>query len=348
MNSETQTVFRPYQPGDHGAIATMLRRANMYDARRANAEYLASVTSIRDTAALVGEVSDGDRAKVVAFALLGDVLPILSNLVVDEQYRGRGIGTQMIDYTEGIARDMGHRYLEIVVDEELASFYRDRGFHATGRYMLMERPIGNTLHIPTQQKQHAEVDTSTKYASIVYNQAFSTIVRACLEIPNYPFRQPDPRIISKQGKYVARAPYPSPARPKQIEGTARALGLTSTSGLPEYAGLWGWALLSSKDPAGGSAGFDVIKPLCRSHYKDLHVPEVMIWDQEPVTHNITGIYFIRPQVHDASTPIHAIRPNSHNRITPDSSGWLTIKSTPERFNILVAAAQTIMLNELAA
>ena len=55
----------------------------------------------------------------------------LDELVVLPEYRGRGIGSQLMDWADGVFRDRGVRHVELLVvvgNESARRFYERRGF----------------------------------------------------------------------------------------------------------------------------------------------------------------------------------------------------------------------------
>ena len=72
------------------------------------------------------EVTDSERVK-------------LSRLGVHENWKGKGVGSRLLDYAEEAVRDCGHATIWLTTPGEhphLPDFYRGRGYEKTGEYPL--------------------------------------------------------------------------------------------------------------------------------------------------------------------------------------------------------------------
>ncbi|ELZ02086.1 N-acetyltransferase GCN5 [Natrialba chahannaoensis JCM 10990] len=75
------------------------------------------------------EVTDDDRIK-------------LSRLAVHEEWKGKGIGGELLDYAEALVREWGHSTVWLTTPEEhpyLPALYRNRGYERTEPYPLEYR-----------------------------------------------------------------------------------------------------------------------------------------------------------------------------------------------------------------
>lgn len=66
----------------------------------------------------------------------------LSRLGVHERWKGRGIGSELLEYAEEVARDCGYATVWLTTSEEhpyLPDLYRDRGYEETAPYPLAYR-----------------------------------------------------------------------------------------------------------------------------------------------------------------------------------------------------------------
>jgi GNAT superfamily N-acetyltransferase len=100
--------------------------------------HLGSAWLIRDGGRFVGHF-------VVALAIdleFGGRQATLTELYLDEDARGRGLGTATLRFIEGMLRDLGVHALELQVEQDNAearAFYARNGFEAHTRIPLSKR-----------------------------------------------------------------------------------------------------------------------------------------------------------------------------------------------------------------
>jgi ribosomal protein S18 acetylase RimI-like enzyme len=87
---------------------------------------------------------DGDQ--VVGWLRYGffwDSIPFMNMLVVQEPYRGRGIGTQLVTAWEQAMRALGHsQVLTSTLANERGQFlYRNLGYQDCGALLLPKEPL---------------------------------------------------------------------------------------------------------------------------------------------------------------------------------------------------------------
>ena len=82
---------------------------------------------------------DGDKiAGVLRYNLFGDNTPFCTLLYIDEKFRGRGLGKQLMEYWENDMKAQGYGMLitSTQVNEDAQHFYRKLGFKDCGGFII--------------------------------------------------------------------------------------------------------------------------------------------------------------------------------------------------------------------
>ena len=82
---------------------------------------------------------DGDKiAGVLRYNLFCDNTPFCTLLYIDEKYRGRWLGKQLVEYWENDMKAQGYGMLitSTQVDEDAQHFYRKLGFKDCGGFII--------------------------------------------------------------------------------------------------------------------------------------------------------------------------------------------------------------------
>ena len=86
---------------------------------------------------------DGTAAGFIVGACHGVVRAIVHEIAVDERFRGRGIGSALLDRFIGEAGRQGVRTVELLARRDMPAFrfYRRRGFRTPRRVTLLIRSL---------------------------------------------------------------------------------------------------------------------------------------------------------------------------------------------------------------
>lgn len=126
-------VIRPYEPGDHAAVVGLVHQLNLYedaisadrarDVKAAEACLDADLKRVARDGGAVMVALDGPEPVGMMCFVLEQPPPFLradvgqtgwvTELVIDERYRGQGIGTALLTEAERLARDHGVKRLMI-------------------------------------------------------------------------------------------------------------------------------------------------------------------------------------------------------------------------------------------
>ena len=91
---------------------------------------------------LFAAIEDGRLTGWLRYGLFWDNTPFLNMLYVLEEYRGKGIGTRLIEYWENEMKKLGyHLLLTSTAQPEFAQhFYVKLGYQAVGGFLLAPEP----------------------------------------------------------------------------------------------------------------------------------------------------------------------------------------------------------------
>ena len=126
------------------ALDADLDRISFYD-RHIPLERLAhcirqkQVYVLRDQTQIVG---------VLRYSLFWQTLPFLDLLYLDEAYRGKGHGRQMMTHWETCLYKLGYRYamLSTQADETAKDFYEKLGYQKTGAFLPPEQTAEELMY----------------------------------------------------------------------------------------------------------------------------------------------------------------------------------------------------------
>ncbi len=89
----------------------------------------------------VAEDTDGTIAGIMNMSTSGTTL---TRLFVHPRYRGTGVGSKLIKKAESIAREKGHKEIQLKSTKSAVTFYEKYGYHR-----VLHKPIvGGTAKIP--------------------------------------------------------------------------------------------------------------------------------------------------------------------------------------------------------
>jgi GNAT superfamily N-acetyltransferase len=314
-------------------VFDLLDQANMRDHRRDTTELVTQALDRREDAVIVGVTDDQE---VIVSAYVGDILPIISGVVVREDFRSRGLGTSIMKIAIGVAKNMGHEYSEIIVDEKLISFYQRLGYYVTDTCTLMERPMevsdAGSVEKLTGHR-HAKFDYSRLYRSDVYQAAFSNLVTIGGSEQSLNFRQLHPglnytALRNSSGTFLVDRPDQGDEwLPPYLNGKMRQV---SDPGLRDH-GIFGWGVFRDEERE-----IEIVKVLGKEANK-----EPQIWS--PMMSRLhEGVYYVR-HLHDDRSPIV---PAKLSFRTPDKGTCLD--DIPSNLNPLIAIAQSVERSKMVA
>ncbi|HEX9009910.1 MAG TPA: GNAT family N-acetyltransferase [Holophagaceae bacterium] len=140
-------TIRPARPGDADRLACLTGQLGYPAPPEAIQDRLDRLMAVEDQVVLVAE-GDGE---VVGWAQVGRGLTLesgaqaeLVGLVVDEAWRGRGIGAALVAAAEDWARDRGLPRLRVrsnVTREATHRFYRNLGFEEAKRQVVFRKAL---------------------------------------------------------------------------------------------------------------------------------------------------------------------------------------------------------------
>ena len=93
-----------------------------------------------------------DETKIVGvlrYSLFWQSIPFLDLLYIDEAYRGKGWGRQMMAYWESAMRRMAYKYVMLSTqeDETAKYFYEKLGYHRIGAFLPPEQDAEEIMYL---------------------------------------------------------------------------------------------------------------------------------------------------------------------------------------------------------
>lgn len=87
---------------------------------------------LRDASSIVG---------VLRYSLFWQSIPFLDLIYIEEAYRGKGYGRQMMSHWEAAMAELGYRYVMLSTqeDETAKYFYEKLGYHRIGAFLPPEQ-----------------------------------------------------------------------------------------------------------------------------------------------------------------------------------------------------------------
>ena len=91
----------------------------------------------------------GNVIGVLRYSLFWQTIPFLDLLYIDEDYRGKGYGRQMMDHWEAQMADLGYPYimLSTQADETAKYFYEKLGYRRIGAFLPPEQQADELLYL---------------------------------------------------------------------------------------------------------------------------------------------------------------------------------------------------------
>ena len=139
--------IRPADPGEAATLAEVYRSAYAENERLGFPASAGSATAeavaewIETRTVLVATV-DGEPVGAVRLAEPDPGRAKVSRFAVRDDLKGEGIGSELLDRAEALARERGCGTVSLTTPPEhphLPDFYRDRGYQVTGPYPLEDR-----------------------------------------------------------------------------------------------------------------------------------------------------------------------------------------------------------------
>ena len=95
-----------------------------------------------------------DEKKIVGvfrYSLFWKSIPFLDLLHIDENYRGKGFGRQMMEYWESVMRRMNYKYVMLSTqeDETAKYFYEKLGYRRIGAFLPPEQEADEIMYLKT-------------------------------------------------------------------------------------------------------------------------------------------------------------------------------------------------------
>ena len=93
-----------------------------------------------------------DEKKIVGvlrYSLFWQSIPFLDLLYIDEDYRGKGYGRQMMAYWESVMRIMKYKYVMLSTqeDETAKFFYEKLGYRRNGAFLPPEQDADEIMYL---------------------------------------------------------------------------------------------------------------------------------------------------------------------------------------------------------
>ena len=86
---------------------------------------------------------------VLRYSLFWQFIPFLDSLYIDEDYRGKGFGRQMMEHWESIMRVMKYKYVMLSTqeDETAKYFYEKLGYRRIGAFLPPEQDADELMYL---------------------------------------------------------------------------------------------------------------------------------------------------------------------------------------------------------
>ena len=141
------TLYRKTKPSDYARITELCIQLG-YDTTKENVlERLYKIDGRNDTAAFVSEENGfitGWIQVSVRTAIESEEFAEIIGLVVDGNYRGKGIGKELVLKAEEWSKNLGYKILRVrtnVKRLETHEFYKGRGFIETKRQTVFQKEL---------------------------------------------------------------------------------------------------------------------------------------------------------------------------------------------------------------
>ncbi len=91
----------------------------------------------------------GEVVGILRFSLFWQTIPFLDLLYLDEDYRGRGLGSRMMAHWENAMKEMGyaHAMLSTQEDETAKFFYEKLGYRRVGAFLPPEQDADEIMYL---------------------------------------------------------------------------------------------------------------------------------------------------------------------------------------------------------
>lgn len=95
---------------------------------------------LRDASGIVG---------VLRYSLFWQSIPFLDLIYIDEFYRGKGDGRQMMEHWESAMAELGYKYVMLSTqeDETAKYFYEKLGYHRIGAFLPPEQAADEIIFL---------------------------------------------------------------------------------------------------------------------------------------------------------------------------------------------------------
>ena len=95
-----------------------------------------------------------DEKKIVGvlrYSLFWQSIPFLDLLYIDEDYRGKGYGRQMMEHWESVMQRMKYKYVMLSTqeDETAKYFYEKLGYRRIGAFLPPEQDADEIMYLKT-------------------------------------------------------------------------------------------------------------------------------------------------------------------------------------------------------